>query len=47
MSVSFKMSLYMEAMYQGSMNTSYTTMVNPGAPQYFKFMWPTAEDACR
>ena len=43
-SVSFKMSLYVEAMYQVSMNTSYTAMVNPGAPQYFKFMWPTAED---
>jgi len=43
-SVSFKMSLYVEAMYQVSMNTSYTAMVNPGAPQYFKFMWPTTED---
>ena len=42
--VSFKMSLYVEEMYQVTMNTSYTAIVNPAAPQYFKFIWPTVED---
>ena len=42
--VGFKMSLYVEKMYEVNMTTKgYNVSVNPGAPQYFKFVWPEAD----
>ena len=43
-SVRFKMSLYIEKQYEVNMNMKMTAVVNPGAPQYFKFVWPKEVD---
>ena len=42
--VKFSVSLYEQPQYIISINTSYSTLITPSAPQYFRFTWPEHVD---